>query len=122
MPRWRLQLALVAIGIVAGIVVTVWDYATPTQCRGPFACIDYTGAASLTYWVVFGIQALVSTAAMRFLVRSPRRFFTSHVTAAGTLLACISLGWIVLLAQPAKRASAAPTSWTCPAEPPNPLK
>jgi hypothetical protein len=119
MPRWRLQIALVAIGIVAGIVVTVWDYATPTRCAGPLACIDYTGVASLTYWVVFGIQALVSTAAMHF-VRSSRRFFMSHVTAAGTLLACISLGWIMLIAQPAHRrfaASGAPTSWTCPAEP-----
>lgn len=116
--RWGLHATLLAVGVVAGVVVTVWDYASSaTKCSGPLACIDYTGAASTGYWIVFGIQATVSSAAMLFFVRSPRRFFRSHVTAAGALLACISLAWIVLLAQPAKRASAAPTSWTCPVDP-----
>ena len=115
--RWRLHVALLAIGLVVGAAITVWDYSAPTKCLGPLACIDYTGAATLSYWGVFGVQALISSVAMLFLVRSPRRFFRSHVTAAGTLLACISIGWGALLVIPFGKAKASPAFATDPVAP-----
>ncbi len=115
--RWRLHVALLAIGLAVGAVLTIWDYSAPTKCLGPLACIDYTGAATLSYWAVFGVQALVSSVAMIFLVRSPRRFFRSHVTAAGTLLACIAIGWMIVLFVPVSGMKGSPAFATDPVTP-----
>ena len=95
-PQWRVHAALLSIGAVAGIIVTVWDLSYATKCLGPMLCIDFSGVALGAYWAVFGAQAVVSSTLMLVLRRSPRKFFTSHLISAAAVLVLVVAGVSIL--------------------------
>jgi hypothetical protein len=97
--QWRLHLGALIAGALVGVAVTLWDLSHPTVCSGPIRCIDYTGVALVTYWVVFLAQAALSTLAMSFVRRARGRMFASHIVSAAGVSALLVVGLLVLFSR-----------------------